>query len=374
MKTNYFLKFMRRGVENDYETTPFRVGHKPDSILSRFSLASLICLFMLTLGIGNVWATDDTYDFNTAGITKVSGPGNGDQTSSSTDVVFTSKTGNTTDSWTIEFTGDTYYGYGTNNGVHFGKNAAPPHATLTSKSYSNVTGVSITSTQGNASVTITVSVGGTSFGSLTSGSNTTHSFTHAAATGAVSINVESTTNGRFQINSITITTASNFTVTYDGNGKSSGTVPTDASSPYAPSSTVTVKANTGDLARTGCTFAGWNTAADGSGTDYAASGLATFTITENTTLYAKWTATVTWVVNGVTAQTDNIVVPAAGKSVTPPSAPNPASNCGDKFMGWTTVDIGASGQATDAGLSLFTSAPTVYGSTTYYAVFADYAE
>lgn len=324
----------------------------------------------LTIGVGNVWATDDTYDFNTAGITKVSGPNGGDQTSSSTDVVFRSKTGNTTDSWTIEFTGNTYYSYGTNNGVHFGKNAAPPHATLTSKSYSNVTGVSITSTQGNASVTITVSVGGTSFGSLTSGSNTTHSFTHAAATGAVSINVESTTNGRFQINSITITTASNFTVTYNANGATSGTAPTDASSPYAPSSTVTVKANTGDLARTGCTFAGWNTAADGSGTDYAASGSATFTITANTTLYAKWAATVKWHDNSGVIRTDNINVPAAGKSVTPPSDPSTSEpNCGDKFVGWTKTEDYK--DEDDAPGDLVNGAQTITGSADYYAVFAD---
>lgn len=169
-----------------------------------------------------------------------------------------------------------------------------------------------------------------------------------------------------------------FRVTYDGNGKTSGTVPSDATV-YTSGQSVTVKANTGDLARTGCTFAGWNTAADGSGTNYAASGSATFNISANTTLYAKWTATVTWVVNGVTAQTDNIIVPAAGKSVTPPSAPNPASNCGDKFMGWTTVNIGAEGidkanTSAISALGLFTAAPTVTGSTTYYAVFANYAE
>lgn len=329
----------------------------------------LMMLILATMISTNVWATDDTYDFNTAGITKVSGPNGGDQTSSSEDVVFKSKTGNTTDSWTIEFTGNTYYSYGTSNGVHFGKNAAPPHATLTSKSYSNVTGVSITSTAGNASVTITVSVGGTSFGSLTSGSNTTHSFTHAAANGAVSINVESNTNGRFQINSITITTASNFTVTYNANGATSGTAPTDASSPYAPSSTVTVKANTGDLVRTGCTFSGWNTAADGSGTTYAAGE--TFTISANTTLYAKWAATVTWNDNGGVIRTDNIFVPAAGKSVTPPSDPSTSArgNCGDKFMGWTKEENYKDDD--DAPGDLVNGAQVITGSANYYAVFAD---
>lgn len=79
---------------------------------------------------------------------------------------------------------------------------------------------------------------------------------------------------------------STYTVTYNGNGNTGGTAPTDANSPYAASSTVTVLGNTGSLVKTGYTFDGWNTAADGSGTDYAAGG--TFSISANTTLYAKW--------------------------------------------------------------------------------------
>jgi len=51
---------------------------------------------------------------------------------------------------------------------------------------------------------------------------------------------------------------------------------------------VTVLGNTGSpvLAKTGYQFAGWNTAADGSGTPYV--GGNTFNITQNTTLYANW--------------------------------------------------------------------------------------
>jgi uncharacterized repeat protein (TIGR02543 family) len=57
--------------------------------------------------------------------------------------------------------------------------------------------------------------------------------------------------------------------------------------------TVTVLGNTGTLVRTGHTFAGWNTKADGSGTDYVAN--ATFTMgSANVTLYAKWTANPTY--------------------------------------------------------------------------------
>lgn len=169
----------------------------------------------------------------------------------------------------------------------------------------------------------------------------------------------------------TITYTVDYTVTYDGNGKTSGTVPTDASSPYAPSSTVTVLGNTGSLVRTGCTFSGWNTAADGSETTYAAGE--TFTISANTTLYAKWTATVTWVVNGTTVRTDaNQVIPAAGKSVTPPSDPDPNSYCGKKFMGWTTTANYKSDNPSPG--DIVTGAQVVTGNTTYYAVFADYAE
>lgn len=172
----------------------------------------------------------------------------------------------------------------------------------------------------------------------------------------------------------TITYTTNYTVTYDGNGKTGGTVPTDASSPYAPSSTVTVLGNTGSLVRTGCTFSGWNTAADGSGTTYPADGSGSFTITANTTLYAKWAATVTWNDNGGNIRTDNIFVPAAGKSVTPPSDPSTSArgNCGDKFMGWTTTENYKSDSPSPG--DIVTGEQVVMGNTTYYAVFADYAE
>ncbi len=73
---------------------------------------------------------------------------------------------------------------------------------------------------------------------------------------------------------------------YDGNGNTGGTAPTDANSPYPSGATVTVLGNTGGLVKTGFTFSDWNTAADGSGTSYSSN--ATFTITANTTLFAKW--------------------------------------------------------------------------------------
>ena len=77
------------------------------------------------------------------------------------------------------------------------------------------------------------------------------------------------------------------TVTYNGNTNTGGTVPIDSNSPYQNGDTVTVLGNTGNLVKTGHTFAGWNTVAGGSGTPYTAG--ANFTIGTNTILYAQWT-------------------------------------------------------------------------------------
>ncbi len=76
-------------------------------------------------------------------------------------------------------------------------------------------------------------------------------------------------------------------VAYDGNGATGGTVPRDDTL-YDPEDTVTVIGNTGSLVKDGFTFADWNTAANGSGSTFVAG--ATFAITADTRLYARWTA------------------------------------------------------------------------------------
>lgn len=77
-----------------------------------------------------------------------------------------------------------------------------------------------------------------------------------------------------------------YTVTYNGNGSTGGSVPSDSTA-YLSGAQVTVSGNTGALERTGYSFAGWNTLANGSGTAYAVA--ATFSIVGSTTLYAQWT-------------------------------------------------------------------------------------
>ena len=84
------------------------------------------------------------------------------------------------------------------------------------------------------------------------------------------------------------TANSTYTVTYNGNGSTGGTVPVDLASPYEYGATVTVLGNTGTLVKTGYTFIGWNTLANGSGTDQAVGSTFTMGIAD-VTLYAQWT-------------------------------------------------------------------------------------
>lgn len=71
-----------------------------------------------------------------------------------------------------------------------------------------------------------------------------------------------------------------YTVTYDGNGNISGTAP--ATQDKTHDVALTLRRNTGELARTGYTFSGWNTSA--SGTSYAKG--ASYTANAAVTLYA----------------------------------------------------------------------------------------
>ena len=77
-------------------------------------------------------------------------------------------------------------------------------------------------------------------------------------------------------------------VTYSGNGSTNGSVPVDSASPYSSYATVSVL-GPGSLAKSGSTFTGWNTKANGTGTSYAPGS--TLTILAATKLYAIWTAT-----------------------------------------------------------------------------------
>lgn len=77
------------------------------------------------------------------------------------------------------------------------------------------------------------------------------------------------------------------TLTYNANGATDGEAP-GAQGNITIGTGVTVAAKPEGLAKTGHDFGGWNTKADGTGTNYTA-GTDEITMTDNITLYAKWT-------------------------------------------------------------------------------------
>jgi uncharacterized repeat protein (TIGR02543 family) len=86
-----------------------------------------------------------------------------------------------------------------------------------------------------------------------------------------------------------VANAANYTVTYNANASQhqAGVVTGSVPNPGAlPQGTINLATNSGNLARQGFTFAGWNTLATGLGTNYLPG--ASYNLTGNITLYAKW--------------------------------------------------------------------------------------
>jgi len=118
-----------------------------------------------------------------------------------------------------------------------------------------------------------------------------------------------------------------YAVTYDGNENNGGSTPEDQNSPYDSGATVTVLGY-GDLSKNGHYFSGWGTQKDGGrqlGVDE------TFTITEPTTLYAKWKA------NTVTSYTVTVTGGSGGGKRTAGEAVTVTAEnkTGYTFKNWT---------------------------------------
>ncbi len=80
--------------------------------------------------------------------------------------------------------------------------------------------------------------------------------------------------------------AATYAVTYNSNGATSGSVP--AAQTKTHNIALTLANNTGNLAKTGYIFTGWNTTTDGTGANYTAGE--NYTANAQVILYAKWTA------------------------------------------------------------------------------------
>jgi uncharacterized repeat protein (TIGR02543 family) len=147
------------------------------------------------------------------------------------------------------------------------------------------------------------------------------------------------------------------TVTYVGNGNTSGTAPIDDST-YVAGDSVSL-ALQGDLERNGYTFEGWSTSADGYGTIYIPGGMLLIG-NSNITLYAKWTPnsyTVTFDAQGGTDPVPEL------KTITYDStygalATTTNSNFG--FAGWWTGAEGTGTEITAASTVSITTDTTLY--------------
>ena len=183
------------------------------------------------------------------------------------------------------------------------------------------------------------------------------------ATISISVtNSDKTVKASVQINVKGLPT---YTVSYSGNGNDSGEIPVDKQN-YLTGTQAIIAANSGNLMKTGFTFSGWNTKADGTGTTYAIG--ATFAIgSADVSLYAKWVPetvvnyTVTFNENGGAAAVnpDKVVV-KSGDAVG--SMPTEPSKTGHTFSGWNTKADGTG--------TAFTSSSIVTADITVYAIYS----
>ena len=139
-------------------------------------------------------------------------------------------------------------------------------------------------------------------------------------------------------------------VTFDGNGGSG------SMSAQTSSSATNLIANA--FTRAGYTFAGWNTAANGSGTPYANS--ASYPFTANATLYAQWSGNTLTVVTEEDGSSG--VADASTTTGALMDSPGTPSRAGYVFAGWSMTPAGAT-----------VSFPYAHGQTSNFTLYAQWS-
>jgi uncharacterized repeat protein (TIGR02543 family) len=127
--------------------------------------------------------------------------------------------------------------------------------------------------------------------------------------------------------------------------------------------TVVLNANT--YSRTGYTFNGWNTSADGSGTSYTNQGTVRLTVDNQTvTLYAQWliiTYTITYLPGPNGTSTSSTQSLNFGGSVTLKDESAGFTRIGYSIVGWTTSSVSGAAKTNDLSSTYSTqSAITLY--------------
>lgn len=188
--------FSKLSLDNGSRMTRKRLGI--DSGMTRFSLASLICVLMLTLGVGNVKAT-----LSSPSSCTFNGYGSVTMSHSNSDVV-----------WTASSAPSNCETTGSKRGAQWGGSVvnASGGLTLTCKTYNGatITKIEVVWSRNNAKgASVSAKVNGVAFGSTdtntASTTNRTATFT-GSSSGTITINATSTGSGNsFYIQSITVT-------------------------------------------------------------------------------------------------------------------------------------------------------------------------
>ena len=156
----------------------------------------------------------------------------------------------------------------------------------------------------------------------------------------------------------------NVILSYNGNNNTSGSVPSQGEFTY--NATATVQGNTGSLARTYATWAGWTLSSDGSGTVYGPGFTTTIQMNQSRTLFAKWNANIPGAptINSVdrspanaTASTNSLVFTGV----------NFGSDTQSVLIEWgttTSYSSGSSAVSTNGGS--YTTPANLSANTTYY--------
>lgn len=235
----------------------------------------LLCL-MLFGGGSSAWADDYTITFS-------KNSGDGTSASNSTACSTIVSAGSSYLSGNLATATNVYYSG--KDGLKLGKSGGAGTIKMNLASSITPTTIVVNAKRYNTSKAVTLKVNGSTGVSISNSSDfNDYEFTIGSEISYIELNASQ----YCWISSITVNytaSPSTFSVTYDGNGSTSGSVPEDDKE-YDKDDEVTVLGNTGSLTKTGYTFGGWNTKADGTGTNYSAGG--TFDITSDTTLYAKW--------------------------------------------------------------------------------------
>jgi uncharacterized repeat protein (TIGR02543 family) len=281
-------------------------------------------------------ANDTDVDGNALSVTAVSGATNGTVALAAGNITFTPTTG---------FIGTAGYDYTVSDG------------TLT-----DIGHVTVTVTEANHTVTFNANGGSGTMTAQTAGAPTaltSNAFTRTGYSFS-GWNTAANGSGTAYANGATYSFAADITLYAQWTALPSHTVSfyknggTGSMSPQTANVPTALKLNT--FTRTGYTFAGWNTQANGSGTAYADG--ATYAFAADNALYAQWTVhnhTVTFNANGgsgtMTAQTTNL--PTALKL-------NTFTRSGYNFAGWNTAANGSGTAYADGSTYSFAASITLY--------------